>query len=628
MGHSMHKPGLGNRELVSLDISGAGAPDQALNSSSEQARKSSSGQARKSSLDQARNTPSGQARKISPEQFRKISSEKARKKAPGYRLITLALSFVLLLFGFFNAASAETREDSEASAEEQPGYVYVDGQRVIGVFGSNGPLTKTERVKLIQSRLDNIYALHDFNAEEFHAVPDEFGTRIFYKDQVVMLVSNEEAQSIKISSAGLAADYIKRLKAVAEQYKQDSRPGRLALGAAGVIVGLLLLTIFVSNLSNLSQLVSKYLVLRVQTSFKDARAKGAVIKDLLELSVTFLTRTFFFAVFLALLHFYIFSALNFFPWTKIYGLQLMNKTITPLSSGLHSLSEYIPNFFVLMVIGYLTYGVLVVLRFFFDEVSKSNLTLQDFDPDWAEPTYKLIKALTIFMALVVAAPYLPGWDSPAFKQIGLFIGLLISLGSTGAIGHLVAGVVLTYTRAFKLGDRVKIGDHVGDVVERTLFTTRIKTIKNEMITIHNGQLVTTDITNYSSKTKEQGLILHTSVTIGYDAPWRQVHELLIKAAKECPEIMQEPEPFVLQRALNDFYVEYELNAYTRHAENMVGIYSQLHAAIQDCFNASGVEIMSPHYASLRDGNEITIPAKERSKDYSVPGFKVESVKAK
>lgn len=544
-------------------------------------------------------------------------AEKLSPMSSFFKVKAVALG---LLFCLSIATSAALAADEEGKSEAQPGFVYVNGARVIGVFGSNGPLTQAERVKLIQSRVDKVFCKADFDPAKFRPADDEFGTRIFYGEDLIMLVSNEEAQSIKISSKALALDYIKRLKDISAAYKQDTRPGRLALGVLGTMGGLLLLIFFISNLGALSANFSHSVTERVKTLRPGYQ--GPVVRDLLELSVSFLARSVFFFVFVGCLHFYVFWVLNYFPWTKIYGLQLLDKTIAPLNNGLHALSEYIPSLFVLMVICYLTYAALALLRFFFTEVGKANLIIGDFDSELAEPTYKIVKALTIFMSVVVAAPYLPGWDSPAFKQVGLFIGLLVSLGSTGAIGHLVAGVVLTYTRAFKIGDRVRIGEYTGDITERTLFTTRLKTIKNEIITIHNGQVITADIVNYSVQARDEGVILHTSVTIGYDAPWRQVHELLIEAAKDCPQILSEPAPFVLQRALNDFFVEYEINAYTKAAHQMVGIYSDLHSKIQDRFNEAGVEIMSPHYASLRDGNETTIPAANRKGDYTAPGFRI------
>ena len=223
-------------------------------------------------------------------------------------------------------------------------------------------------------------------------------------------------------------------------------------------------------------------------------------------------------------------------------------------------------------------------------------------------------------------PYLPGADSPAFKGISVFLGVLFSLGSTSAIGNIVAGVILTYMRAFSLGDRVQIADTMGDVVEKTLLVTRIRTIKNVDITIPNAMVLGSHITNYSSSSQQYGLILHTTVTIGYDAPWRQVHQLLIDAATATENILQLPAPFVLQTSLDDFYVSYQINAYTDRPALMARTYSELHQNIQDRFNEARVEIMSPHYSTLRDGNQTTIPPDYLPDDYRTPGFKFETDK--
>jgi small-conductance mechanosensitive channel len=212
--------------------------------------------------------------------------------------------------------------------------------------------------------------------------------------------------------------------------------------------------------------------------------------------------------------------------------------------------------------------------------------------------------------LIIIFPYLPGSDSPAFQGLSLFVGLLLSLGSTTAIANVVAGIVLTYTRAFNVGDRVSIHDTVGVVVERGMFVTRLKNTKNEIISIPNSMTLTTHIINYSEQARGAGLLLYTSVTIGYDVPWTRVHELLISAALATDDIDSDPEPFVLQKSLDDYSVNYQLNATTRDAVGMPRTHSNLDANILDAFNEAGVEIMSPMFMATRDGSELTIPAPE------------------
>jgi small-conductance mechanosensitive channel len=230
--------------------------------------------------------------------------------------------------------------------------------------------------------------------------------------------------------------------------------------------------------------------------------------------------------------------------------------------------------------------------------------------------------------LIVIFPYMPGSDSPIFKGVSVFVGVLFTFGSAGALGNIVAGLVLTYMRAFKLGDRVKIGEVTGDIIGRTLLVTRIRTIQNEIISIPNSTVMSNHAINYSTDSAVNGLIIHTTVTIGYDAPWRQIHQLLIDAALATPMIDTEPKPYVLQTSLDDYYVSYRINAFTKEPNRQAIIYSHLHENIQDKFNEAGVEIMSPHYKALRDGNSITIPPDYLPKDYSAPPFKTQQAKDK
>jgi len=266
---------------------------------------------------------------------------------------------------------------------------------------------------------------------------------------------------------------------------------------------------------------------------------------------------------------------------------------------------------------------LKTLRYFFEQVSAGKVTVASLDAEVAPITYKLLRLFIVAFVAVIAYPYIPGSESPAFKGISIFLGVIFSLGSTSAIANLIAGVNLTYQRSFHVGDVIKIGDATGVVLERRLYFTRIKTFKNHVVTIPNGIILTSHVTNLSQWGRQgDGLILHTSVTIGYGAPWKTVHALLIEAANTTSHIIQSPSPFVLQTALNDFYVTYELNAYIDAPEKIPLIYGELHQNIQNKFNEAGVEIMSPHYTQVRDGNQTTIPAHYLPPDYERPAIRI------
>jgi len=301
-------------------------------------------------------------------------------------------------------------------------------------------------------------------------------------------------------------------------------------------------------------------------------------------------------------------ALSFFPSTQGVVVSLVSKITEMLASAGETVLGYLPNLLTLIVIIIATRYTLKLLRFFYEGIHSKRIKVAGLHPELTEPTFQLLRFMIVTLALVASYPFLPGSNSPVFRGITIFVGFLLSLGSTSLVTNIVSGIVLTYTRGLRIGDRVKIGQTIGDVLERTLLVTRIRTIKNVVVTIPNGMVLNNEIINYNAPMLEDGLILNTTITIGYDVPWRKVHDLLIQAALATRDILADPKPFVLQTSLDDYYVSYELNAYTHAPERMAMIYSELHQNIQDWFNESGVEIMSPGYTAYRDGGDVTIPA--------------------
>ncbi len=312
---------------------------------------------------------------------------------------------------------------------------------------------------------------------------------------------------------------------------------------------------------------------------------------------------------------------SFYPETRGWMQPVWNGIAAYFSSLGRTFLRFFPNLLTLALILLTTHYSLKVLRFFANGFSQGKIKHSRIHPELARPTFQIVRVLIIGLAIVAAFPYIPGSDSPVFRGISIFVGFLLSLGSTSLVTNVVSGIVLTYTRGMAVGDRVQIGDAIGDVVERSLLVTRIRTIKNVDITIPNGMVLSNHIVNYSSAAVETGLILNTRVTIGYDAPWRTVHQLLIGAALNTEHILEFPEPFVLQTSLDDFYVTYELNVYTMKPNRMASIYSELHQNIQDIFNEAEVEILSPNYAAVRDGQLPGIPVDYLPKNFTPTVFR-------
>ncbi len=296
-----------------------------------------------------------------------------------------------------------------------------------------------------------------------------------------------------------------------------------------------------------------------------------------------------------------------FAWTRDLAIGVISLTLGALGQMSAAVVAYLPDLFVIIII-FLASRVVTRATFaVFEGIRLERITVPGFYPDWARTSYALVRVLIIAMTLVIAFPYLPGSSSPAFQGLSIFFGVLVSLGSTSAVANVVAGIVITYTRAFKIGDRVRIADTEGDIVERSAFVTRIRTPKNEEVAVPNSMVMNNFIVNHSAQARETGFLLHTTVTIGYDIPWPKVHELLCSAALNTEHVLDEPEPFVLQKSLDDNYVAYELNAYIRQVSRKQRIMSEMHAHIQDAFAAADIEILSPTYRAQRDGAASTVP---------------------
>jgi small-conductance mechanosensitive channel len=325
-------------------------------------------------------------------------------------------------------------------------------------------------------------------------------------------------------------------------------------------------------------------------------------------------------VYIVLIYISLSLVFSIFPLTRGWADKLIQLILSPLKSIFSGIWNYLPNLFSILAIYFVMKYFIKFVKYIFTEIESEKLKLSGFHADWAMPTFSIVKFLLYAFMFVLIFPFLPGSDSNIFKGVSVFIGVLFSLGSTSAIANVVAGLVITYMRPFKVGDRIKIGDVTGDVIEKSLLVTRLRTPKNEEVTIPNSSVLSGNTVNYSTMARTVGLIIHTTVTIGYDVPWKNMYQALLNAADRTDLILKEPKPFVLQTSLDDFYVSYQINGYTRETNRFNRIYSSLHQNIQDCCNEMGIEIMSPHYRSARDGNATTIPADYLPKDYKAPGF--------
>jgi small-conductance mechanosensitive channel len=304
-------------------------------------------------------------------------------------------------------------------------------------------------------------------------------------------------------------------------------------------------------------------------------------------------------------------SLSYFSFTLSWAQAILSVFWGLIKPILEAIVGYLPKLIFGVIIVVIARILLKLLKAFFGEIEAGRLGLARFDREWAQTTYKIVRLIIMVLTVVMIFPYIPGSGSDAFKTVAIFLGVLLSLGSTSFVGNIMAGVSLTYMNPFRMGDRVKIGDITGDIVEKTLLITRIRTIKNVIVTVPNSVVLSREVENFSSRSKDARLILHTTVTIGYEVPWRDVQSALLAAVPGVEGLLENPPPFVLQTALDNYFVAYQLNVSTDDPNRMATIYSDLHRSIQDSFAKVGIEIMTPSYYSLRDGSRSTIPGDRR-----------------
>ncbi len=514
--------------------------------------------------------------------------------------------------------------DSAVAGQPPAAPVVFGGETLLVVRARFGPFSAAERAAGVVARLQRLADRVDSGADSVTTSSSDGVTDLRVGDDVLMSVTDADAGVGGHPRSVLAREYAQTLT---RALHRGSRVARLKALASGVLwAGLatavlaLLLRLGATLFPRLHTAIERWATARLP-SLRLQKVELVSARRLTRLALGTL-RALRTAALLVVLYFYLVLVLSSFPWTHHLAGSVLGYVLDPLGRAWRAFVAYLPSVFFLAVIVVITRYGLKLIHLLFRAVGSGAVTFDGFHPEWAEPTYKIARFLVLAFAVVVAFPHLPGSSSDAFKGVSLFLGVLFSIGSSSAIGNVVAGVVLTYTRAFRVGDRVRMGDTTGDVVEKTLLVTRVRTIKNEDITIPNAIVLGSHITNFSAVAKDNGLILHTAVTIGYDAPWRQVHDLLLRAARATPDVLAEPAPFVLQTSLDDFFVTYELNAFTDRPQAMAGTYSALHQNIQDRFNDAGVEIMSPHYAALRDGNRTAIPESHLPPGYRAPAFRV------
>ena len=483
------------------------------------------------------------------------------------------------------------------------------GRRPFRIWGALGTFSVEDRAARLGARLEAFAQNREADPTTLRVVDGRDLTTIQSGTFILMSVTDQDAQGMGTARAQAAQHYLETIQAETVRYREQlSLRGliRSALIAAGLLVLLVLLLRWLgwafAWADRRTAALRRRFVRPLRIGTAEVISKDQVVR--LGRALVAASRL---AVSLILVYSFLTAIFGLFPWTQDWSEELLGYALSPLRRLGALVIDGAPNVLAIAVIIVVVRWLMRLSDYLFVQVEEGDVVLKNFEPELAEPTRKIAKFLLVILGVMLIYPYTPIVNSPVFQGLTVFLGILFSLGSSTAISNMVAGVVLTYTLAFRVGDRIKVGDTFGDVVEKTFLVTRIRTPKNEDVAVPNATVLSNHIVNYSRMSREgDGVILHTTVTIGYDVPWPMVHRLMVQAALDTPGIRDEPTPFVLQTSLGDFSVAYELNAYTHEVTRMAGLYSGLHRHIQDRFAEAGVEILSPTYHARRDAPS-TVP---------------------
>ena len=443
---------------------------------------------------------------------------------------------------------------------------------------------------------DSIDAVQVGNYLEIKAGTDNLLIRLFAADAEI------EAVPLDL----LAKSFVIQIRHCVEDYRKDRSPAALRVSALYFTILTAVLVLLVWALRRFKIWIGRVLQARIASDIKhiERKSRRLIHRDQIFDIIQFVLQWLHVILLIAIGYFYVHSVLGTFPWTRGFARILLHMVMTPVDSILKSIVVTIPNLIFLLIIFLVFRFALRGMKLFFNALGTGRIKLPNFEGEWATTTYRLARIIVIAFGVVVAYPYIPGSDSAAFKGVSLFLGLIFSLGSTSFISNMMAGLTMTYRGAYREGDWVRIGNDEGQVEQMRMMIMRLRTRKNESVTIPNSVILNSNVTNYSALGKSEGIIVHTEVGIGYDVSWQQVEQFLLEAARRTEDLKSSPQPFVLEKVLGDYAVTYEINAFCKVPERLPAVYAELHRNILNVFNENEVQIMSPAYIADPDQPKI------------------------
>jgi small-conductance mechanosensitive channel len=536
-----------------------------------------------------------------------INKNKSQKFICYYNWLILIL---LITSPILNSYSTFAQVEPELLDGTSKAPVMLDGKTLFIVIGTTS-YPAEERAKVIKERIEDIAGNFSLRVDSIRVIHSENQDDLFISNKFILTVIDADARLEGVRREAFVLIIKRAIIESIRTYRND-RNSEVLLNKTFYAIGATLITLLLLLLLHwITKKVRTRLEILLKSKIETLESRSFQMIRSKQLWITFYSFINTIKILLILIIIFIYAqyVLGLYPWTRAVSISLLGFFLKPLSAFGTSLLDFIPDLAFLIIIYFITRYLLKLIKLLFYGLEHETIKISGFDPEWSIPTYKILRILLVAFAIIVAYPYIPGSDSDAFKGVSLFIGILFSLGSSSLIGNLMAGYSMTYRKTFKRGDLVRIENHLGEVMDMKLFVTRLKTPKNEEIIVPNSTILNNNVVNYSSLARERGLILYTTVGIGYETPWRQVEEMLKEAAERTEGISKDPPPFVLQKLLGDFAVTYELNVYCKDPNSMMKHYTALHQNILDVFNENNIQIMTPAYEG--DPHEPKVVPKDK-----------------
>ena len=498
-------------------------------------------------------------------------------------------AFMMLLPLWVHAASSVAAQESDLKYLNREIITFRDA--FVGIVPA-------ERVRRAQSRISEL--LEQYGEHKVSQRKEAFGTLLLIDGATAFAVTEKDLDPLESDSLDAVAG---KAAIALEMVIAESREGRdleaMVRAASWSALASLLLVAFLWSAAWAREWIERKLIALTHVHAKKIELGGLklVRRDRVVAFVHSLITLTYWVLAVVLLYRWVSFVLGRFPVTRVWGEMLDGYLLGVLNNMFTAIAHAVPGLFTALIIFFMARAVVQMLDTFFERVRSGQIKVHWMEADVAEPTKRIAKTVVWLFALAMSYPYLPGAQTDAFKGLSVLVGLMVSLGASNLVGQAASGLILTYGRVFRKGEYVRVVDHEGTVTELGVFATRIRTGLGEELTISNSSILASTTKNYSRAVEGAGYVLDTTVTIGYDTPWRQVHALLVEASLRTEGVKSEPAPQVYQIALSDWYPQYRLvcQAMPSKPQQRALILSELLANIQDVFSENAIPIMSPHY---------------------------------